>query len=192
MGSYTGEVLIFSIMGNKAQLLEVVAVQQNAIKGISIADGFLFTACADNHVKMHQLKDGIPTECLLTGLHDRLCNASCSLGNDTFLSVSRDLTLRIWSKTEQRTIKSPHKNSIKCVSFDPVNQHVCTGTYGGEFGIYDLKKNNWIHLERVSESGISSVVHDSSNQRFLASTYSGKIHEIPATRFTSNQGSISV
>jgi WD40 repeat protein len=101
------------------------------------------------------------------------------------LSVSRDLTLRIWSKTEQRTIQSPHKNSIKCVSFDHINQHVCTGTYGGEFGIYDLEKNKWIHLERISESGISSVVFDPVNQRFLASTYAGKVHEIPAVHFRS-------
>jgi len=174
-GAYTGEVIFLIFIPEMGyQLLKVEKVHANAIKDIAYSGGRLFTVCADNTVKELQLNDHIELQEVFHGAHQKIVNG-CAALTDGFVSISRDLTLRFWGESNL-VIKTPHKNSIKCVATDG-NQYVMSGDYRGVVSCYNRIENTWVS-SKVSASGISAIEYDKEQDHFLASSYDGKIHKV--------------
>ncbi len=176
VGSYTGDIIQFSIVQGNLMLVKVHNIHNNAIKDISTKGSYIFTVCADHQVKLSEFIGNLVMIEKFSGKHEKIVNG-CTTFNNAFASISRDLTLRIWSLDGgSEVIKTPHKNSIKCIASNE-RDLICTGDYRGILSIYDIKKNIF-ELKKISISGISSVQYIQLKNEFIASTYDGKLHHI--------------
>lgn len=101
------------------------------IEHSSPADTF-FSVSATGSAVFHRLPDLTPVH-HEAAAHDRTCKRATVLHDGRFASVSRDLTLRIWSAQGRRLaiVPTPHDHSIKCVTADPRGRLVATGGYRG-------------------------------------------------------------
>lgn len=179
VGTYTGEVLVFEERNEDLVLVATVQAHENAIKGIAISQELLFTVCATGAVSFHSLKYLMPLGDF-DGTHDRIANGCVFVKDQTFASVSRDLTLRLWTPVSCDVVPSPHQHSIKCVTADDEGRFICTGAYDGHIAVYDLQRRNWLPKEKISASGISSLTYDAAKRQFLASSYDGNLYPVAA------------
>jgi len=178
VGSYTGEVLVFSRDATGHwNLLQSLAVYENAVKGLSYCDGLLFSVCASTDIAWHRVSDWHLTR-RVPAAHARIANACCSLGAQRFATVSRDRSLRIWDGDSVQTYPSAHPNSIKCMAVDTRRSAVLTGSYGGTLALFDLTQRRWSALTRPSSCGISSISWDEAGERFIAASYDGELHPV--------------
>jgi WD40 repeat protein len=180
IGAYTGEILIFEQIG-KTQIKIKITIEAfvNAVNGLSYSEGVLFAVCASTQISWYSVQNWS----LITRkekAHERITNACCSIGENKFASVGRDLTLRIWEGDEASIYITPHKNSVKCLGINSDKTVILTGSYGGTLSLFDLDKKTFIKTSRPTSSGISSITWDNSNDCFLAGSYDGEIYKLSA------------
>lgn len=179
IGSYTGEALVLRARpeGGFAQV-GCWPLHANAIKGLATNADVVFSVCASGAVAFHSLQDGSLLALHERG-HSRIANG-CAAMADGFASVGRDLKLRLWR--DQRlaeTVDTPHEHSIKCISVAADGTTIGTGGYAGHTALYDTLARRWVARARPTAAGISSLYSSGdAGQRFLASSYDGRIYGI--------------
>ncbi|MGA4845761.1 WD40 repeat domain-containing protein [Streptomyces sp. G5(2025)] len=183
VGTYTGEALLFR--GTAHNGIEFVAehrIQQNAIKGMAVHGNTLFSVCATGAATWHRLPDLAPIT-RNDAAHTRIANGAASLPDGRFVSVGRDLTLRVWTPAGQQeaAVATPHGNSIKCVAVDPHTGLVATGGYHGRITVHDLGSDTCVVDVRPTTAGVSSLSAAGRPGRFLASSYDGRVYEVDAS-----------
>ncbi|MCX4695744.1 WD40 repeat domain-containing protein [Streptomyces sp. NBC_01408] len=181
VGTYTGEAIVLRDEKGTGRL-ELVGehrIQDNAIKGVAIQGDVLFSVCATGTAKWHSLPDLKPVADN-EAAHARIANGAAALPDGRFASVSRDLTLRIWTAAgeQQAVVTTPHLNSIKCVAVDPHTSLIATGGYHGQVAVYDPEACEWVCDTRPTPAGISALAPGGGPGRFLASSYDGCVYEI--------------
>lgn len=178
LGTYTGEGLVFSVSKRGVVLLVATLVlHKNAVKGVAVSGGRIFAVCADCSATWFSTTDF--TELARVGAaHERIANGCAHLPDGRFASVGRDHKLRLWTGTQALIVDTPHSHSIKCVASSSDGRFVATGSYYGVVAIYDTVTSLWTNVKRVTAAGISSLCFDDVEQRFLAGSYDGDLHEL--------------
>nr|WP_042186608.1 WD40 repeat domain-containing protein [Kibdelosporangium sp. MJ126-NF4]CEL17404.1 High-affnity carbon uptake protein Hat/HatR [Kibdelosporangium sp. MJ126-NF4]CTQ91368.1 High-affnity carbon uptake protein Hat/HatR [Kibdelosporangium sp. MJ126-NF4] len=180
IGSYSGDALIFRWAGDTLEHLFDAKLHANAIKGLAVSAGVLFSTCSDRSIAWHRIADFSEIHRENTA-HDRVANGGVSLGNGRFATVGRDLTLRVWDADHGcRTIRPPIKRSIRCIAATSDGTIVAIGTYDGHIVRYDANTLELIAVNRPTAAGISAMTFHSGRNQFLASSYDGEVYEIPA------------
>jgi toxoflavin biosynthesis protein ToxC len=183
-GTYTGEGvrLVAGADGGLAWRGNV-RLHDNAIKGVAVANGVLFSVCATGAAAFHRLPD-FELVAEVPQAHDRIANGAAALPDGRFASVGRDLMLRLWAPDGRRlaAVGTPHRNSIKCVAVDPRTSLVATGGYHGRVAVYDPDARRWVADVRPTTAGISSLCPGDAPGRFLASSYDGSIYPVTVAR----------
>jgi WD40 repeat protein len=179
IGTYTGEILVFALgRDGTLRLSAKLDTYENAVKGLSVSDGLLFSVCASTDIVWHRIEDWSVVR-RVDKAHERIANACCSLGRGRFASVGRDRQLRLWGSDSSEVYASPHPNSVKCMSVDDEHRSVLTGSYGGTLALFDLAERRWSAVSRPTQAGISSISWDRAQRRFLAASYDGKVYPVP-------------
>lgn len=180
VGTYTGEALVLrDEAGTGLKPVGEHRIQDNAVKGMAVQNGVLFSVCATGAARWHSLPD-LGLVAADDEAHARIANGAAALPDGRFVSVSRDLTLRIWTAAGERqaVVTTPHRNSIKCVAVDPHTSLIATGGYHGRVAVYDPAAGEWVADERPTTAGISALTAAGSPGRFLASSYDGRVYGI--------------
>src|SRR5262249_412416 len=143
----------------------------------SASSKYIFSVCATSALAVHSIET-FAKVIDIEKAHDRIANGCAWLVDDYFASVSRDRKLRIWNIAERRheTIPTRHTNSIKCVAATEGGRFIATGCYNGRVSVYDRQKNSWVFDQRITCSGISSLV--AKNGGFVASSYDGNLYPV--------------
>ena len=184
VGTYTGEALIFR--GRDLQFVQCVTLHENAIKGISANHLGIFSVSASGAIALHE-PGGFSAVWRVIKGHDRIPNGCVSFANG-FASVGRDLTLRLWSgEGLTRIEKTPHENSIKCISSDPTGRLIATASYGGRIAIYAPSSDSWLYSRRLTSAGISNICFDVARGQFVASSYDGNLYRVRDIPFPENE-----
>lgn len=182
IGTYTGEGLLFKLGTSHSdhELVQVIRLHDNAIKGVAVANDEILSVCASGAAAFHSAITGEQLEYRDKG-HERIANGCVALGAGSFASVGRDMKLGIWTDRTLERIDTPHRNSIKCVAASVDGRFVATGSYTGWIAVYDRQRNTWSKVVRSSANGISSITYDVECQQFLASSYDGLLHAVNAS-----------
>lgn len=177
IGAYTGEGVIFIENKDKPSLETTVKLHNNAIKGISASDNMIYSVCATGAAAFHSTID---YSCIkyIDDAHSKIANGCTKIKENSFASVSRDLKLRIVSESKIEEIQTLHKNSIKCIVSNQTGTLLALGDYNGSCSIYDVENKKFIKYSKVSDFGISSLTFDEKEEKFLASSYNGRVIEI--------------
>jgi WD40 repeat protein len=187
IGTYTGHLLHLVFELGVARLVNAARIHANAIKGVSVQDGIVFTVCADRTAVFSDAKTLAPLR-VVENEHGKIANGCSSLGAGRFASISRDLKLRLWSYHEDtvETVDTPSTNSIKCVSASACGRYVAIGTYAGHAGIFDVKRRSWPVWKKISQRGISCSTW-TQDMKFLFASYSGHVHSIAEPEQDANE-----
>ncbi|BBL70577.1 hypothetical protein MoryE10_11830 [Methylogaea oryzae] len=176
VGTYTGEILIFAVQVDQSLRFEAeIQVYQNAIKGLACAGHRLFSVCASTDIAWHDCRDW-RLIAKRKHAHEKIVNACCRFGDNGFASVGRDRTLRIWLEGAQETYQTPHAHSVKCLCASADGKRLLTGSYGGTLAEFDSATRAWTSFRKPTVAGISAIAYDTTNHRFLATSYDGEIH----------------
>ena len=177
VGSYAGEVLVFET-GGAPQYLWTLNANENAIKGMDVKDGSVITGCADGQlVMLDPIRQEITAQ--YPKRHTSILNDACFVGSDLIGSISRDLTLIIWSANGSEIHETNHQNSIKSIASDTDGRWVAMGDYRGSISVFNVETRAFHGAKiRASETGISSLAWDASKSQFVASSYDGHLYEI--------------
>lgn len=178
VGSYTGDGIIFHLKNDQLIHDRTLRLHANAIKGIAASPELIFSVAADTAAAFTSVEELKQTHYLAKG-HNKIANGCAAMEGNLFVSISRDLKLRVWENFKIQEIATPHENSIKCIAITPDGRYICTGNYVGYVGIYDREQAAWPVWERLTASGISSLTLKHDGTSFLASSYDGKIYPIP-------------
>ncbi|MDC9590250.1 WD40 repeat domain-containing protein [Xenorhabdus sp. XENO-10] len=177
IGTYTGEALIFDIDEHESvRFLEEIHLHDNAIKGLSANDKYIFSVCATAAAAFHKV-DNFKLHSYIEKAHDRISN-DCSSIDGGFASVGRDLKLRVWTSDKAEVYETPHQHSVKCISTSDDQKIIATGSYGGTVALFDLQKREWISKNKPTTSGISCIIYSSKEKKFIASSYDGNLYSI--------------
>jgi WD40 repeat protein len=181
VGSYTGEGLIFVGAGGALRHLQTIPMHENAIKGVACNGSIIFSVCASGAAARHAISD-FACVGLISGAHRKISNGAAALPDGRFASISRDLSLRVWSEGEVEEFPSPHDHSIKCVAASPRGSLVATGSYDGCIALFDWRERRWIRTERPTAAGISSLCPTEHQDVFRASSYDGSVYLVGDSR----------
>jgi WD40 repeat protein len=88
------------------------------------------------------------------------------------------LKLNLYTKGAHTTYRTPHPNSIKCIAVSSDGKRIMTGSYTGTLAGFDVDKKEWASFSRPTASGISAIAYNPQSDRFLASSYNGKIYKV--------------
>lgn len=180
IGTYTGEVLIFrQDETGEVSYIGDVRMHENAIKGIAADETYIFTVCATAAAAFYRISD-FGQESYIDHAHDRISNG-CTGIDGGFASIGRDLKLRLWYDGKIETYPTPHRHSVKSITASGDRRLIATGSYGGTIAVFDLNSRSWVTSEKPTTSGISCICYEPSTQRFLASSYDGRIYPIAAS-----------
>ncbi len=178
VGCYTGEALVLRIQEEK-NLVYITTIQlhANAIKGVAVTHGVIFSVCADTSAAFHSTVDFM---CLdhMPGAHEKIANGCIALADGSFASISRDRKLRIWRSRQPSEVATPHTHSIKCIAASSDGNLLATGSYNGLIAIFHVGTARWTTVERPTVAGISSLAYNSFNGQFLASSYDSHVYRI--------------
>jgi len=179
VGAYTGEGIVFSVPdGGPIKMEQALKLHNNAVKSVAADESLIFSVCADTAVSWFSIPM-LSEVGRVDGAHDRIANGCASLGKGHFVSVGRDLKMRIWHQpTECEVIDTPHIRSIKCIASSSCGKRVATGSYSGTIAIYDVESKSWKEHLRPTTSGISSLYFDRGRSMFIASSYDGHVYPI--------------
>ena len=177
LGTYTGELLVFEIKKNHVALIQTLKAFENAVKGISIAQGQIFSVCANTRIAWHDLKTFEQLR-FKNCAHEKIVNDCCMIDDDHFATISRDKTLKIWNGSGHESFESPHPNSIKCISISADRRQLASGSYGGTVAVFNLDERRWTQFERPTMAGISDITWDTKQQSFIAASYDGNLYPI--------------
>lgn len=181
IGAYTGEGIVLCVEGDTLVHVRDVDLHDNAVKGIAVADGTIFSVSADRGAAWHDAAT-LDERHRVEGAHDRIANACVGLGGGWFASVGRDLMLRLWDPSYgAHPAPTPLTHSIKCISADDRGVRVAIGTYDGHVAVFDRRTADWVRVLRPSASGISSMSWAGHLGCFLASSYDGRVHRVAAS-----------
>jgi WD40 repeat protein len=184
IGSYTGEVLVFSLEDDgRILLVNSNKVFENAVKGLAANDKMLFSVCANTHVASQDI-ESLALTAFLENAHERIANGCCRIGESGFASTGRDLKLNLYANGSHTSYPTPHKNSVKCMAASTDGKRIMTGSYTGTLAGFDVDKRAWASFARPTASGISAIAYDPQTDRFLASAYNGKIYIVDETTNT--------
>ncbi|AYM08965.1 WD40 repeat domain-containing protein [Agrobacterium tumefaciens] len=175
IGTYTGEVVIIREIDGKVEVVTSIKMHENAIKGVATDGEVIFAVSANRNAAVASIGSFSVIETWI-GKHRQIANGCAVVAPGVFCSVSRDLTLRIWRRSEIEEIKTPHRNSSKCVAANET--YIATGDYGGRIAVYNLETNTWLNVVRPSTSGISSISTDVRTSSFVASCYDGRVYGV--------------
>jgi WD40 repeat protein len=177
VGAYTGEGLVFAVRDGEVEHVATLALHTNAVKGVAVSGDTLFAVCADTSVSWFSL-DTLTETGRADDAHAMIVNGCAALPDGGFASVSRDLTLRLWTGHRSSVVPTPHDHSVKCVAASADGRLVATGSYSGTVAVYDTATGTWPHVVRPTTAGISSLHYDTGRDRFLASSYDGQVYPI--------------
>ena len=135
--------------------------------------------CADGAAAFHD-GDSLARIEFVADAHDRIANDCDALDDATFVSVGRDLKLRIWNRADATVLSTPSNNSIKSVAVSDNKRFIAIGSYTGYIGIYELSSAEWIMWKRPTTAGISCI-KSYKDDKFLCSTYDGGVWQIDAS-----------
>jgi WD40 repeat protein len=175
VGTYTGEALVFAERERGLEHVATIPMHANAIKGLACSDELVFSVCASGDAAFHAVDD-LALVRAVPAAHRKIANGAAALADGRFVSVSRDLSLRIWTLDGAREFASPHAHSIKCVAVSADGATVATGTYDGWVAIFELDACRWTACHRVTASGISSLAP--AGDGFAASSYDGRLYAV--------------
>jgi WD40 repeat protein len=183
VGAYTGEGIVLRAEGDRLVHVCDVRLHDNAVKGVAVSGGVIFSVCADQSVAWHDAGTLAQLHRVPVA-HDRIANGCVALGDGgEFASVGRDLRLRLWDRSfTSESLPTPLTHSIKCVSADTSGDVLALGAYDGHVAMYDRTAGRWTDQPRPTAAGISAMAFDVEQQRFLASSYDGRVYPIPAVR----------
>ncbi|MBB4843213.1 WD40 repeat protein [Paucibacter oligotrophus] len=181
IGTYTGEGLVFEIDEDGAcRMTRELTLHANAVKSLAVHGEQLFSVCADTSVAWLSTRE-FREMARMEGAHDRISNGCASLADGRFVSVGRDLRMRLWNiPGVPEVVATPHNRSIKCVGTSPDGRLVATGSYGGSVALYDVERKEWRPSQRPTTAGISSICFDSTRGCFVAASYDGRTYEVSA------------
>ena len=178
IGSYTGEIILFARDKEGAlNLVTIMKIHENAIKGLVASEDRLFSVCANTSIAWHDLTD-FKLIRFMKHAHERIANGCCLAGPNGFATISRDLKLRLWMDDAEEIYQTPHPNSVKCICASDDRSILMTGAYTGTLAGFDMASRSWRSFSRPTASGISSLTFDSNHQQFLASSYDGQIYTV--------------
>ena len=203
IGSYTGEVLVFAMeQDSRLYLVNSSKLYENAVKGLAANDEVIFSVCANTHVAWQDIASLSVIE-IVENAHERIANGCCRVGESGFASIGRDLKLLIWTENHaphpnplpqagEGAIESlreiwfdayqtPHRNSVKCIAVSADGKRIMTGSYGGTLAGFDVTAKKWASFSRPTAAGISALAYDARHDRFLASSYDGRIYPVDET-----------
>jgi len=177
IGAYTGEGIVLNMNGKKPSFEQVVKLHNNAIKGISASKEIIYSVCATGAAAFHSTDD---FSCIryFNDAHSKIANGCTFIDQNSFASISRDLKLRIINQDEILIIPTAHTNSIKCITSNKNGDLLALGDYNGSCSVYDIKSKKFIKHSKISDFGISSLTFDEIGNKFLASSYNGKVLDI--------------
>ena len=177
VGTYTGEGLVLGLdENNQPYFVKSMRLHQNAIKGIAANADFVFSVCADSAAAFHYVAD-LSLASYKEKAHTKIANACAQLNAKAFISVSRDLRLRVFSEEGIQEIVTPHKNSIKCVAVAKQGEFIASADYAGHICIYN-KAYQLILMTRPTCAGISNIIANEKQYGFIASSYDGNLYFI--------------
>ncbi|MGW2836762.1 WD40 repeat domain-containing protein [Streptomyces sp. NPDC001493] len=179
-GAYTGEGLVFAVPASGP--LEPVAeiqLHSNAVKGVAVSGTVLFAVCADASASWFDTRT-LQQVGRVQEAHTRIANGCAALPQGRFASISRDRVLRLWKGTEATALPTPHDHSIKSIAASSDGAFVATGSYAGTVAVLHTPTGQWTHVTRPTTAGISSLHYDTTDNRFLASSYDGNVYPVPA------------
>lgn len=179
VGTYTGEGVVIRDSTTGIQLVSVIPFHENAIKGLATDGKTIFSVCATGAAAAHAVSD-LTQVTQYEDAHDKIANGCACVGQDCFVSISRDLKLRIWSEMKALVVDTPHLHSIKCISVSKNKKYVAAGSYDGCVAIYSLENKTWLPVTRPTTSGISSICPGIADDEFWASSYDGCVYTILA------------
>jgi WD40 repeat protein len=178
VGTYTGEILAFALVGGMPRLVHALRPFTNAVKGLVASNGTLFSVCANTDIAWHAIADW-QEERRVPRAHTRIVNACCALSDAGFASVGRDRMLRLWLADGDIAIETPHPNSVKCIAASPCGRWIASGSYGGTVVVFDRASMAFLPLSRISKAGIAALCWSERGGGFLAAAYDGTIHRQP-------------
>ncbi|HEY4143639.1 WD40 repeat domain-containing protein [Pinirhizobacter sp.] len=185
IGTYTGEGLVLARSADGGMdVVASVPMHANAIKALACDGRTIFSVCADTSVAWHDTQTLLPLNHIARA-HDRIANGCCTIGEGVFASVSRDLTLRLWTQQSMERFETPHRHSIKCVAASADGVTLATGGYDGTVAVFDLVSRSWLGTCRASSGGLSSLTPDPGGEGYFAGGYGGHVYRIdvyPAVR----------
>ena len=179
VGAYTGEIIIFLSDKNSVRFMHLIKVYENAVKGVSVAKGQLFSVCANTDIAWHSIEN-FELQNYINKAHQKITNDCCAIDDDRFATISRDRDLKIWNGKSHEIFPSPHPNSVKCICINDDRSKLLTGSYGGTLAMFDVLKKKWMKYDRPTTAGISDIAWDDKHQQFLASSYDGNIYSLVA------------
>ncbi|RYE59492.1 MAG: WD40 repeat domain-containing protein [Sphingobacteriales bacterium] len=177
IGTYTGEGLVFcqSMEHGRIELIATISLHANAIKSISSSKGVLFSVAATSDAAFHST-DSFEILKFVDNAHGKIANGCATAGDGIFVSVSRDLKLRIWSEQTASIYDTPHHHSIKCVAVSEDNLYVGSCDYRGNFACFSLAEKKFTTHAKITDAGISSVI--AFKEGFLAASYDGNVYPL--------------
>lgn len=178
IGSYTGEAIVLEETGTGEVVFHsLIPMFENAIKGIACSQSLLFAVCATGKTCTYSISEFKEVPVFQIS-HEKIANGCASIGDERFVSVSRDLKLRVWdTKTGKvRIYETLHQHSLKCVSVSLDRKTVAIASYTGSVSFFDLTKEVFFKNTRVTAAGVSSLC--ATEDGFLASSYDGEIYEV--------------
>jgi WD40 repeat protein len=177
IGTYTGEGLVFRVPEpGRCEFVKELQLHTNAVKGVAVSGDYLFSVAADTSATWYGASTWEKVASV-ENAHHKIANGCAGLGDGYFASVSRDLSLRIWSPEREATVlATPHTHSIKCVSASEDGQYVATASYHGMIAVYDRVRAEWQPTVQPTTAGISSLCYDAEGGQFLASSYDGHVY----------------
>ncbi|MEW2545757.1 WD40 repeat domain-containing protein [Streptomyces sp. NPDC047002] len=182
IGTYTGEGLVFSLGDDGAFTLEAtLPLHANAVKGVATAGGVIFSVSADAEAAWFSTET-LEEIARVPEAHDKIANGCAGTATGEFVSISRDLKLRIWTGGTADVVDTPHDHSIKSISTSADGRYIATGGYNGLVALHDRATGEWPVVVRPTTAGISSICFDGDGDRFLAGSYDGSVYpvEVPS------------
>jgi WD40 repeat protein len=181
VGSYSGHLLMFTSGPGGVKYQNMIKAHENAIKGIANDGRRLFSGCADGELGIFEIST-LERIKKIENAHDGILNDTCVF-RDGFATVSRDLTLRLWTEDGARIIPSRHRFSIKCVASNADGNLIATGSYGGTVDVFDVEAGTWLgSVSRPTAAGVSSLTWHEGRCVFLAASYDGNVYPVFADR----------
>jgi WD40 repeat protein len=176
LATYVGELAVCRWAGGTLELVGEFKVLSNAVKDLCVSGDLVFCAGAAADIAIFDWRK-LERVGYRPAAHAMIVNSCAAIGAGRFVTVSRDLHLKVWHGTElAASYRSPHDHSIKCATADEAGRFVATGSYDGKIAIFDLHNAEWRVFQKISAAGISSLTFGDGN--FWATSYDGVVHRI--------------
>jgi len=181
VGTRTGQGLLFEIADDgRVTQRRAISLHGSAVKSLAVQGERIFSVCSDTSAawfRTDDLRETARRECA----HDRAATACAALRDGCFVSVGRDLKMRVWNRGAiPQEVETPHDRAIECVCTSADGRLVASGSHDGVVAIYDTREAAWRSARRLTTAGISSICFDPVRKNFVAGSDDGRTYEVPA------------